>query len=146
MRRNIISVRVTPDLWPKIKSFLMTKPKSCNLAVEFRHKDWFQGGKLLDYVINDLYYLNCYTVITDTIGKRDTLHTSLSGAKVCIRFLGCPSKKIDKERLDEWHSTLKDWSRLDEIYFFIHHGDHSLIPPMAQYFQKIMDNKKENLH
>lgn len=132
---------VGPNMWGPIKEFLKTKPPSCSLAVEFRQKDWFQDHRLFDHVVDDLYRLGCFTVITDTLGRRETLHMSLTGAKVCVRFLGCLESPVDKRRLDEWGALLKIWREsLDEVYFFVHHEDHLKIPPMTAYVQKVIQH------
>lgn len=108
-------------------------PQDVPLAVELRHRGWFKDHSLLDEAINALYRAGVATVITDTPGRRDVLHLSLTQPRLMIRFQGNELHPTDKERLDTWAKRLQSWSQhgLEEIYFFAHQPEDYNIPATA---------------
>jgi len=111
-------------------------PKSVPLAIEFRHPGWFKQHALLDEVVNLLYRHNVATVITDTPGRRDVLHLSLTQPRVMIRFQGHSLHPSDQERLARWAVRIEQWMRhnLEAIYLFTHQPEESIIPETARLF------------
>jgi len=136
----------SPEQFSYLSHFLNSLPRDHHgLALEFRHPGWFRNHTLLDPVVNLLYRNQIFPVITDTYGKRYSLHTSLTGQKVLIRFLGNNGHPSDNARLREWARRLKKWvlGGLDEIFFYIHQEDHLTIPASMQVFAAYL--KEENL-
>lgn len=131
------SERFSPQQFPLLKNFLEQWPQEIPLAIELRHPQWFNHHTLPDELINFFYRLKIATVITDTAGRRDALHLSLTQPKVLIRFQGNNTDSSDFLRLDEWKIRLKKWMdrSLNEIYFFAHQPEDHFIPKTAQYLQ-----------
>ena len=90
-----------------LKELIDQIPKDFNLAIEFRHKSWFSGPMLQDRVIDYLYLNGKSTVITDTPGRRDVLHMSLTQPQVMVRFLGYFLSGFDEGRLRQWLKKIK---------------------------------------
>jgi uncharacterized protein YecE (DUF72 family) len=124
----------SPNQMEFLKKFLKAWPKSLPLAVELRHPLWFNHHALLDEVVNLFYRNHVSTVITDTPGRRDVLHLSLTQPKVLVRFQGNEGDASDEERLSEWGDRLRKWSQahLEEIYFFTHQPEDPNIPGTAK--------------
>ncbi|SMF52015.1 DUF72 domain-containing protein [Pseudobacteriovorax antillogorgiicola] len=120
-----------------LQKFLQIFPKDVSLAIEFRHPSWFYGGMLRDDVINYLYRYGKSAVITDTPGRRDAVHVSLTYPQVMIRFLGYFHSGTDEPRLRAWIKRIFSWLEkgLDRAYLFIHQPNHSLIPDALDYLQ-----------
>lgn len=119
-----------PNQLPLLERFLSVWPAALPLAVELRHKGWFHEHALSDEVVNLFYRRKVTAVITDTAGKRDVLHLSLTQPKAFIRFQGNEDPRLDEARLREWGLRLKKWAAhsLEEIYFFTHQPGDALIP------------------
>jgi uncharacterized protein YecE (DUF72 family) len=122
-----------PQNQASLLKFLKIWPQEIPLAIELRHPGWFKEHALLDETVNMFYRNRISTVITDTPGRRDVLHFSLSQPKVLIRFQGNSGHITDSLRLREWEARLKKWSQhaLEEIYFFTHQPDDKDIPETA---------------
>jgi len=123
-----------PAHLPLLKRFLALWPRALPLAVELRHPQWFHEHALRDDVVDLLYRHRAATVITDTIGRRDALHTSLTQPRVLIRFLGNELAPGETERLASWISRIATWAdhRLESIYFFAHQPHEPRIPTTAK--------------
>lgn len=121
--------------------FLKTWPKDIPLAIELRHGDWFQNHALRDDIVNLFYRHRVSSVITDTPGRRDVLHLSLTQPKVLIRFQGNEGDSSDEDRLVAWGARLKRWmdASLEEIYFFTHQPSDQRIPMTARLAEKKFD-------
>jgi uncharacterized protein YecE (DUF72 family) len=117
--------------------FLKHWPQDLPLAIEFRHPGWFTPSGLIDDAINLLYRNRVSTVITDTPGRRDVLHLSLTQPKVIVRFQGNELHPTDDERMDLWAERLVAWSKhsLEEIYVFAHQPAEGNIPETARRFR-----------
>lgn len=116
-----------------LKRFLGLWPRNLNLAVELRHPSWFESQALLDDAINLLYRHGTATVITDTPGRRNVLHTSLTQPRVLVRFQGQDLHANDQARLTAWSERLLDWAGrgMEDLYFFCHQPTEKLIPRTA---------------
>jgi len=117
-----------------LENFLKVWPREIPLAVELRHPGWFRDHALLDPVVNLLYRHRVSTVITDTPGRQDVLHTSLTQPKMLVRFQGHSGDETDSLRLAHWAERLKFWAShsMEEIYFFAHQPEDALIPRTAR--------------
>lgn len=129
---------VGPQQFSLVEKFLRLWPKDLSLAVEFRHPGWFQAHALRDEAVNLLYRYGVATVITDTPGRRDALHLSLTQPRVMVRFLGFKGDPSDKVRLDAWADRFKKWSDrgLEELYIYTHQPGPEFIPETARFFQQ----------
>lgn len=110
-----------PKNWDRVVRFIEKWPKEFQLAIEFRHTDWFNDEK----VANELYHLleenNIANTLVDTAGRRDLMHMRLTNNEAFIRFVGA-NHATDYERLDDWVLKLEDWIQkgLNNIHFFVH--------------------------
>jgi uncharacterized protein YecE (DUF72 family) len=140
------------DQLPALAHFLQVWPENLRLAVEFRNPTWFQpfdsatgrAGGLVDSVVNLLYRFQVATVITDTPGRRDVLHLSLTQPRVLIRFQGIEGDPGDVTRLTAWGERLRSWARhsMESIYFFTHQPSEPLIPSTARLAQAAIEGRE----
>ncbi len=91
-------------------------------------------------MVNLLYRHRVATVITDTAGRRDALHLSLTQPAVLVRFQGNDGHPTDAERLAHWADRLKIWRQgnLEEVYFFAHQPGGNWIPQTAREAQRLL--------
>jgi len=124
------SDRFSPAQLPQLEKFLALWPGDVPLAVELRHPGWFRDHALPDAVVNLFYKRGVASLITDTAGRRDALHFSLTQAKVLVRFQGNEGDPLDEARLKSWGRRIAKWreQHLEEIYFFTHQPGDALIP------------------
>ena len=124
-----------PKNWDRVVRFIEYWPAELDLAVEFRHKDWYTDRA----VSRELYVLmenhRVANIITDTAGRRDLLHMRLTSDEAFIRFVGA-NHKVDYSRLDQWAVRLKSWREagLSRIHFFVHQNTERESPFLASYF------------
>lgn len=132
-----------PSAAPALQKLLAAWSREWPLAIEFRHPAWFKDHMLLDPVIDQLYRSRVSAVITDTPGRRDVVHSSLTFPQLIVRFLGCFPSARDEERLAAWADRLKMWTDagLDSVYFFIHQERHGAIPASLSYLQRRLMEK-----
>lgn len=132
-----LSENIGPQQGSLVAKFVECWPSDIPLAIEFRHPGWFRGHSLPDEVINFLYRHHVATVITDTPGRRDVLHLSLTQARVLIRFQGNENPPLDQTRLEQWAKRLLAWSdhHLERVYFFCHQPTEKLIPESTNFLQ-----------
>ncbi|WP_417371881.1 DUF72 domain-containing protein [Gelidibacter japonicus] len=117
----------SPDYFKNLEKFIVKWPKQYPLAVELRHKDWFNSKQINDEVYH-LFKENKVThVLTDTHERRDILHMKLTTPHAFIRFVDA-EHALDYERLDDWVRQLKIWinNGLEGVHFFIHRKERSL--------------------
>ena len=113
---------LSPQYWSELLAFCRLLPKSVRWALELRHPGWFRDHMLADELINALYREQIATVITDTPGRRDALHFSLTQPWVIVRFLGQFPQGPDYRRQKLWMQKLTDWQAqgMQALYFFVH--------------------------
>ena len=76
-----------PDKWPVLEAYLKSLPDELDVAVEFRHPDWFSKGTVWQQTLERLYQMHRHVVITDVAGRRDVLHMGLSSPVLTLRFI-----------------------------------------------------------
>lgn len=128
------SDRFGPPQRKLLEKFLLAWPEGIPLAVELRHPGWFRDHALPDEIVNLFYRRKVVALITDTAGRRDVLHFSLTQPKAFIRFQGNEGVPLDEQRLREWAKRLHKWRdhHLEEIYFFTHQPGDERIPATAR--------------
>jgi uncharacterized protein YecE (DUF72 family) len=121
---------------PLLQRFLARWPRAVPLAVELRHPSWFAAHVLRDDAVNALYRHGAATVITDTAGRRDVLHTSLSQPRVLVRFQGNRLLPSDTRRLGAWAERCIAWAEagMQDVYFICHQPDDAMIPRTVNVF------------
>ncbi len=130
-----------PDKWPVLERYLSHLPDDLDVAVEFRHPDWFRparnGMSVWNQTLEALHRLHRHTVITDVAGRRDVLHMGLSSPVLTLRFIANEGHPTDYARTDEWVQRLKKWfdKGLQTAYLFIHGGgDNDTAPELVRYW------------
>lgn len=104
------------------------------LAIEFRHPDWFFANESERTLIPEATRLleahGCAAVITDTPGRRDVLHTTLTASWTFIRYTGNQRHPFDQTRLESWAQRLDRWFEkgLKGALFFVHEPGEEHIP------------------
>jgi hypothetical protein len=80
---------------------------------------------------------NVIAALTDSAGRRDVLHQTLSGRAAFIRFLGNKLHHSDFARLDAWIDRLTVWKNqgLARAFLFLHQPDEGLVPELAQHLE-----------
>jgi len=124
-------------------NFLNDFPKTNQLFVELRHKEWYSDKKKLEELVKELSLQNKGLIITDTAGRRDMAHMNLTVPKAFIRFVGNSLHPTDYTRVDEWIERIKYWlsKGLEELYFFIHMHDEAKSPEIAVYLVEQLNAK-----
>ncbi|MEZ0487132.1 DUF72 domain-containing protein [Fibrella aquatica] len=126
-----------PDKWPVLERYLSHLPDDLDVAVEFRHPDWFKSAAVWGQTLERLYGLHRHTVITDVAGRRDVLHMGLSSPVLTLRFIANEGHPTDYTRTDEWIQRLKSWfdKGLQTAYLFVHGGgDNDTAPELIRYW------------
>ncbi len=130
-----------PNKWPILERYLSHLPDDLDVAVEFRHPDWFKlarsGAPMWGQTLEKLRNLHRHTVITDVAGRRDVLHMGLSSPVLTLRFIANEGHPTDYSRTDEWVQRLKKWfdKGLQTAYLFVHGGgDNDTAPELIRYW------------
>ena len=126
-----------PDKWPVLESYLKSLPDELDVAVEFRHPDWFSKVSVWQQTLERLYNLHRHVVITDVAGRRDVLHMGLSSPVLTLRFIANEGHPTDYTRTDAWVQRLKTWFEkgLQTAYLFVHGGgDNDTAPELILYW------------
>jgi uncharacterized protein YecE (DUF72 family) len=125
----------TPQHLPLLENFLNELPSGFELAIEFRHHDWFKGSVQARSGFDLLEKKGISTVLSDVAGRRDVLHMRLTTPVAFIRFIGNRLHPSDFTRTDSWLERLAQWKQqgLKQLYFFTHEPDNALAPDLAAY-------------
>ncbi|SOD95776.1 DUF72 domain-containing protein [Spirosoma fluviale] len=127
----------SPDKWPVLEAYLKSLPDELDVAVEFRHPDWFSKSAVWQQTLERLYNLHRHVVITDVAGRRDVLHMGLSSPVLTLRFIANEGHSTDYTRTDAWVQRLKTWFEkgLQRAYLFVHGGgDNDTAPELIAYW------------
>ena len=125
-----------------LEGFLKHWPQEIPLAVELRHAEWFQEGRIADE-LNDLFQkYNVSNILTDSAGRRDLLHMKLTNTTVFIRYVGA-NDESDYSRLDDWLERIEQWHKmgLKNLYFFVHQNVEVESPLLSAYFIEEFNKK-----
>ena len=126
----------SPAASSSLYSYLQSWPRDLPLFTEVRHPDWFRNHSVRQAFFQLLHSLGMGAVITDTSGRRDAVHMELPIAKAFVRFVSNPDHASNYHRLNDWIARIGHWlnSGLQELYFFLHYPDDSLLPELTDYF------------
>ncbi len=107
-----------PERLHELDKFLGYLPQEQSFAVEIRNPLFNQSFELYE-VLNKHDVAN---VITDTAGKREVVHTSVSNNTAFIRFVGNGIKETDYHRINLWIEQIKEWVSCGVTNFYcLHH-------------------------
>ncbi|MCU0356533.1 MAG: DUF72 domain-containing protein [Cyclobacteriaceae bacterium] len=124
-----------PHQLDTIAHFVESLPPGMRVALELRHTEWFTDTSSFRQLCSILEKHQQATCITDTAGRRDCVHMRLTSATAMIRFVGNDLHPTDYTRIDQWIDRICQWKEkgLQEIYFFLHEPDESLVPELAHH-------------
>jgi len=133
-----LSENFSPTRKEILIKYLTALPRDFKVCLEVRHKDWFTKDGLDVELCETLNKLNIGTVITDTAGRRDCVHQTLTNQVAFIRFVANNLHPTDFERMDEWAHKIKEWMSkgITTIYFFIHSHEEINSPELSLYAVK----------
>lgn len=133
----------SPKSFPQLKAYLESLPKSIDVGVEVRHKDWFAIESTRNDLFNLLKELNIGTIISDTSGRRDCVHMELTTNQAIIRFVGNDLAPSDYTRMDEWVKRLQTWKSmgLKKLWFFMHQNNERHVPDACDYLIKQLNKQ-----
>jgi uncharacterized protein YecE (DUF72 family) len=135
-----------PETFPSSKmndlvnylQYLKNKYANVQFFLEIRNTAWFED-KVWSELANVLRQLKVGFVITDSPGRRDALHMTLTVPNVFIRFVGVGNLPSDDKRLQDWKQRINTWKSagLENVYLFLHLHDESTIPSYSKKVQKM---------
>lgn len=119
----------------ELSQYLSQLPTDLSISIEFRHPSWFDTTGLISEAAKMLDNLDKGAVITDTSGRRDVLHLTISSNVLVIRFAGNRLHQSDFQRLDRWIQQIVRWkdTSIDTVYFFMHQPEEHLTVDLAIY-------------
>lgn len=127
--------RFGPKQAESIHAYLKSLPRDFDVALEFRHPDWFVDSVVVEETYALMKELGVTSIITDTAGRRDVMSMKLTTPKAFIRFVGNSLHPSDFKRIDDWINRIDKWldSGLHTLYFFIHQHDELYSPELSSY-------------
>lgn len=130
-----------PNHIKALSRFLDELPPDFELAIEFRHADWFKES-VAEQVLSLLENHGVTWVITDVAGAREVSHLTLSNSSTMIRFVGNGLHESDYSRMDFWAKQLSKWLKegISEIYFFMHQPSNDLAPAALKHFIPLLND------
>lgn len=115
-------------------NFLRILPKDFPVAIEFRHRSWFQGPRLYPKLESYMVKENIGSVCTDTASRRDVFHLSFTGTNNIIRYLSDEDEDMDTNRLHLWKKWLFSNHKGANFYFILHQSDNKFAPNLISKF------------
>lgn len=137
-----------PKNWDILQAYLEEWPSGFPLALELRHKGWYDNSFNSEELYTLLEKQNITHIITDSAGRRDLLHMRLTTPTAFIRYNGA-NVDSDYTRLDDWFERLKLWIEegIQNIYFFVHQNHEEASPLLSSYLiQRLNKELGTELH
>lgn len=121
-----------PNQIEKLREVATALSEITPIAIEFRHPQWFYQNVLIGRAFELLQSLNATALITDTAGRRDVVHSTLTSSRAFVRFLGNSLHPSDHSRIQQWVNRIAEWNALGlkEIAFFVHQPDNAEAPKL----------------
>jgi len=125
----------SPKNMDRLVPFFKAIPKDMQVAVEFRHTDWFNDPAVANELYDILEEYNVTNIVVDTAGRRDLMHMRMTSDTAFIRYNGA-NHETDYTRLDDWIDRLDSWvaQGLQNIYFFVHQNVEKASPLLSAHF------------
>lgn len=140
-------IQLRPDYSPKyanrLVDYLKTIPEDFNLALEFRHPEWFAGNAKAEKVWKLIEERNITAVISATAGRRDALHMRMTSDTLILRFGGYDLDPSDEIRLAQWADRIKYWieNGLNNVHIWMHQFNSIKTPETCILFGKMLEEK-----
>ena len=125
---------VGPSAFDVLRAFVERWSSEVDLAVEVREERWFHGRARADLAA--LLRANGATwILTDTAGRRDAAHMTLTTRQAFVRFVGNGLDPTDPTRLDAWAARIAAWARagLERAFVFLHQRDEAQTIDLAEH-------------
>jgi uncharacterized protein YecE (DUF72 family) len=135
-----------PQMGPQesatILQFIKSLPEAIEVFTELRHPDWY-NSPAFDKMFTALEESGAGSIITDSAGRRDTVHMRLTRPDAFIRFVGNSLHPSDYARIDEWVERIRTWldSGLQRCFFFMHQHEEIHSPELAKYLIEQLNKK-----
>ena len=114
-----------PDKLANLLGYLTILPKDLQFFVEVRNKEWFSNPEMFEHLVTGLSKLRVGLVITDTPGREDLRHMTLTAPKLFLRFVCLGNSPTDERRMENWAQRISTWKDegLSEAFVFLHLDD-----------------------
>lgn len=161
-RLGICFLQLPPHFSPQkaqvLINYLENFPADTRLAIEFRHKDWFdsefnQQNQETKEAVREVFSVmrryNFIALMTDVAGRRDVLHMRLTSDTMILRLVGNSLDKTDYERMEDWVERMDKWTNngLKEFHFWLHQPDNIKTAEMAVFLiQKLKEKGYSNIN
>jgi uncharacterized protein YecE (DUF72 family) len=141
-RLGICFLQLPPHFSPQkaqiLINYLENFPTETRLAIEFRHKDWFdypneETREAVREVFSVMRRYGFISLMTDVSGRRDVMHMRLTSDTMVLRLVGNYLDKTDYERIEDWVEKMDNWMKrgLKEFHFWLHQPDNIKTAEMA---------------
>lgn len=136
-----VSDKLSPKRLASLLGYVATLPKELQFFVEVRHEDWFSDRKMFNFLTDGLSKFGVGLIITDTPGRRDLLHMTLTVPKLFLRYVGMGNTDTDRRRILNWRDRIVNWKRdgLSEAFVFLHLHDEYQSISFAQEVKRMLD-------
>ncbi|WP_207532984.1 DUF72 domain-containing protein [Desertivirga arenae] len=100
-------------------------PRDLKVAVELRQAEWFADPLLWKDTLQAFADLGVGAVISDTSGRRDACHMSLSTNEALVRFNCNAAHPTDRLRMEAWRERIINWKGrgIKKVYFALHQDE-----------------------
>ncbi len=142
-KRGPSFVQLPPHFAPhhgdRLVDYLKQWPEEFEVAVEFRHPGWFEGGAEAERVWDAMAQLRIGSVISDTALRRDAVHMRMTAPFLLLRFGGYQGHPSDRHRLLEWCQRLAIWrdQGLQSVDLLVHQPDSEHTPETCRLFAEL---------
>lgn len=111
-----------PERLGELAALLHALPRDFPLAVEARHPRLFTARRLRPELASLLAGRRVAAVQTDTPGRRDVLHGTLTAPSMLLRFVGTGVPAVDTWRMEAWARRVRRLLSvgLEEVHVFLH--------------------------
>ncbi len=148
-----IFMQLPPYFSPKnidqLKKFLEFIPKEFIFAIELRHPEWFKNN-FSEEIFSYFKEKKVIPIITDTAGRRDVLHSTITSDITFIRFVGNNLHPSDLVRIDQWIEKIIKWFKkgIQDVFFMLHQPEKGNSIDLASYMLKafIQKTKSDNIN
>jgi uncharacterized protein YecE (DUF72 family) len=155
-RLGICFLQLPPHFSPQkaqiLINYLENFPAQTRLAIEFRHKDWFnsefnQQNEETKEAVREVFSVMrrhaFIALMTDVSGRRDAMHMRLTSDTMVLRLVGNSLDKTDYERMENWTEKMDHWikSGLNQFHFWLHQPDNIKTAEMAVFLIERLKEK-----
>jgi uncharacterized protein YecE (DUF72 family) len=143
-KRGPAFIQLPPHFAPKhahrLNAYLRDWPRELEVAVEFRHPDWFLGGAEAEGTWQTMKDLGIGAVISDTAMRRDAVHMRMTAPFLLLRFGGYAGHPSDQKRMKAWCERIKTWREqgLNSVDFLVHQPDSITTPQTCRAFSELV--------